>query len=64
MKHVWFLEIRRQNPVKSVKNMLTDSKIVTHDVVVVRLRDFILNFALVELVSCGISGLMVSGMCF
>ena len=38
MEYVWLVQIRRRNPVEAVKNILADTKIVTHDVVVVGLR--------------------------
>ena len=38
MEHVWLVQIRRRNPVEAVKNFLADTKIVTHDVVIVRLQ--------------------------
>jgi len=37
IEHVWLVQIRRRDPVEAVKNILADSKIVTHDVVVVGL---------------------------
>jgi len=38
MEHVWLVQIRGRNPVEAVKTILADTKIVTHDVVVVGLR--------------------------
>jgi len=35
MEHVWHVQIRCRNPVEAVKNILANTKIVTHYVVVV-----------------------------
>jgi len=56
MEHVWFVEIRRRNLVKSVRYILANTKIVTHDVLVVELQACVLNFRFVVLVSGVISG--------
>jgi len=61
MEHVSFVKIRRRNPVKSVKYILADTKIVTHDVVVVGLQACVLNFRFVAFVSGVISGSIVFG---
>ena len=38
MEHVCLVQIRGRNPVEAVKNILADTKSVTHDVVVIGLR--------------------------
>jgi len=61
MEHVWFVEIRRRNPVKSVKYIVADTKIGTHYMVVVGLQAGLRNFRFVALVSGVISGSIVLG---
>jgi len=61
MEQVWFGEIRRRNPVKSVKYSLADTKIVPHDMVLVGLQTCVLNFMFLVLVSDLISGSIIFG---